>query len=183
MSLDRLVEEIRSRGEAEEKAILAASQAEVLKVEVERERRITELTDDSARVSDIEAARERTQRVAAAKLRARQKIYEARESRLKQSLSETRELLAQYARSPEYPKVLERMFRYAEGALGAPVRARGRAEDADLLKRIAGNAFDSTPEPIVGGLVVETPDGARQLDLSFDELLRLREDRVRELLT
>jgi hypothetical protein len=32
------------------------------------------------------------------------------------------------------------------------------------------------------GLLAETLDGDRQLNLSFDELLRLREDRVRELL-
>jgi len=31
-------------------------------------------------------------------------------------------------------------------------------------------------------LIAETPDGSRRLNLSFDELLRLREDRVRELL-
>jgi hypothetical protein len=31
--------------------------------------------------------------------------------------------------------------------------------------------------------VAETPDGSRRLNLSFDELLRLHEDRVRELLS
>ena len=36
--------------------------------------------------------------------------------------------------------------------------------------------------PILGGLVASTPDGHRRLDLSLDELLRLREGEVRELL-
>ncbi|MGI0054473.1 MAG: V-type ATP synthase subunit E [Thermoplasmata archaeon] len=182
MSLDRLVEEIRARGAAEQSKILAKTQAELAQIAEERDRRVVELTTVTERTAAIEATREKTQRVAAAKLRSRQRLYEAREARLKQSLGETRELLARFVQSPEYPQVLERMYRLAQQELGSNVRVRGRSEDSTVLKRIASKAFVAEPEPIVGGLVAESPDGLRQLDLSFNELLRLREDRVRELL-
>ena len=70
----------------------------------------------------------------------------------------------------------------ATDSLGKQLKISGRAEDAALLAKVAGKCFDPAPLPIVGGLIAETPDGSRRLKLSFDELLRLREDRVREIL-
>jgi len=74
------------------------------------------------------------------------------------------------------------MTEVATATLGKQVRISGRAEDAAALAKVAGKAFDPTPQPILGGLVAETTDRSRRLTLSFDELLRLREDEVRELL-
>ncbi|MGI0053009.1 MAG: hypothetical protein ACRECR_01955, partial [Thermoplasmata archaeon] len=82
----------------------------------------------------------------------------------------------------EYAGLLERMYLLAIDRLGKDARISGRAEDAARLKSIAGKGFQPTPRPIRGGLVAESADGARRLTLSFDELLRLREDRVRRLL-
>ena len=59
------------------------------------------------------------------------------------------------------------------------VRRNRQALDATPF---AGKGFDDTPAPILGGLIAVTSDGSRRLNLSFDELLRLREDQVRTLL-
>ena len=114
--------------------------------------------------------------------RPRKLLYEARERRLVSAIGETRALLQGTLRSGRYPAVLRRMVAAASDSLGKPLRISGRGEDAVLLAKAAGKSFDPTPQPILGGLVAETPDGSRRLNLSFDELLRLREDRVRELL-
>ncbi|HXW66958.1 MAG TPA: V-type ATP synthase subunit E [Thermoplasmata archaeon] len=182
MSLDSLIEEIRARGEAELRATLEAQRTELGRLASERDRAIADAGTASARSADAEIARERAQRIAAAKLAARQRLYEARERRLEEGLRATRVLLAEFTNDPEYPEVLRRMVAVATNELGRPIRVSGRAEDAARLGKIAGKSFDPTPRPIVGGLVAETPDGNRRLNLSFDELLRLREDRVRELL-
>ncbi|MEM0128917.1 MAG: V-type ATP synthase subunit E family protein [Thermoplasmata archaeon] len=182
MSLDRLVEEIRSQGQAELDRRKAEAKAEADRIVAERDRRIAEIAQEAERLAAQEAAREKTQRIAAAKLRARQKVYEAKEARLKESLEETRQILAEFRGSPAYRGVLERMARAAADALGPGARLRGRAEDAELLGAVAGAAFDPAPLPILGGLVARSADGRKDLNLSFDELLRLREDRVRGLL-
>ena len=182
MSLESLVEEIRRRGEADLAAITAQRDGERAKIVAERDRRVEEVRSESARVTDAEVARERAQRLAAAKLQARKLLYEAREQRLANAVTETRALLQEYTRSTQYPAVLKRMAATATESLGKQVRISGRIEDAYLLAKVAGKGFDPTPQPILGGLVAETPDGSRRLNLSFDELLRLREDRVRELL-
>lgn len=183
MSLERLVEEIRSRGEAELKETQARLATDSQQIEEKRDRRVQEIEQQAERQGELEANRERTQRVAAAKLRSRQKLYEAREARLENALLTTRDLLRDYTSTPQYPLVLERMYRVAQAELGNGIVVRGRSEDAELLQKVAGKAFQTRSEPIVGGLVAETSDGRRRLNLSFDELLRLREDRVRALLS
>ncbi|MGC2204790.1 MAG: V-type ATP synthase subunit E family protein, partial [Thermoplasmata archaeon] len=148
----------------------------------DRDRRIGEVRTESARATEIEVARERAQRIAAAKLRARKLLYEAREQRLEGALRDTRTLLSDYTGSSDYAAVLKRMVSVATDALGKQVRISGRADDAAKLGRAAGKLFDPTERTILGGLIAETSDGSRRLNLSFDELLRLREDKVRELL-
>jgi vacuolar-type H+-ATPase subunit E/Vma4 len=182
MSLESLVEEIRRRAEAELAATVDQQKKDEARIVAERDARIAEIRASSQRATESEVARERAQRIAAAKLQSRKMLYEARERRLEEGLRETRSLLAEFTRSPEYPPVLKRMVEVATDALGRQVRISGRAEDASLLSKAAGRAFDPTPVAIVGGLVAETTDKSRRLNLSFDELLRLREDQVRELL-
>ncbi|HTT73924.1 MAG TPA: V-type ATP synthase subunit E family protein [Thermoplasmata archaeon] len=182
MSLESLVDEIRRRGEAELAAIEAGRATAAAQIAADRDRRIEAVRQASAHATELEIARTRAQRLAAAKLRARKLLYEAREARMHGALEETRTLLAEFTRSPAYPIVLKRMVAAASDALGKQLRISGRAEDAAALQKAAGKAFDPAPRAILGGLVAETPDGSRRLNLSFDELLRLREDRVRELL-
>ncbi len=182
MSLESLVEEIRQHAEAELRATLEHEKAELTRIAAERDGKIAEVRATSQRSAETEVARERAQRVAAAKLQARKMLYEARERRLENGLGETRTLLANYTSSPAYPAVLKRMTEVASQSLGKQLRISGRADDAAVLAKVAGKSFDPTPQPILGGLVAETTDQSRRLNLSFDELLRLREDRVRELL-
>jgi vacuolar-type H+-ATPase subunit E/Vma4 len=182
MTLEALVEEIRRRGEAEMQAITASQTAELSQIAKERDAKIAEIKDASARATDTEVAREKAQRIAAAKLQSRKMLYEAREKRLEEGLQETRELLTNFTSTPAYANVLKRMTDAANSSLGKQVRISGRAEDSAALAKVAGKSFDPTPRPILGGLIAETPDGSRRLNLSFDELLRLREDQVRELL-
>ena len=183
MSLDTLVAEIRSRGEAELESIEAARSAEATRITGQRNAEIAAVRAESARLAEAESARERAQRLAAAKLKARKLLYEAREARLTRAIQETRELLQAYAESDAYPAMLKRMVDTATSRLGKQVRVMGRAADAAKLAKVAGKTVDPAPLPILGGLVAETTDGSRRLNLSFDELLRLREDRVRELLS
>jgi vacuolar-type H+-ATPase subunit E/Vma4 len=182
MSLESLVDEIRRKGEVELQSIAARRAAETARIVADRDRKVEEVRSQSARATEVEVQRERAQRLAAAKLRSRKLLYEAREQRLEGAIAETRELLRGFTASPAYPAVLRRMCTVANDELGKSVRVSGRAEDAGVLGKVAGKSFDPTPRPILGGLIAETPDGTRRLNLSFDELLRLREDKVRELL-
>jgi vacuolar-type H+-ATPase subunit E/Vma4 len=182
MSLESLIDEIRARGEAELKAISDRREGDLAKIAAERDARVATLRAESAKATDAEVARDRAQRVAAAHLAARRLLYEAREEHLADGFAETRKLLADLTDEAEYAEILRKMIASATARLGKSARVSGRAEDAALLARLAGKSFDASARPILGGIVAETPDGHRRLDLSFDELLRQRADRLRELL-
>ncbi len=182
MSLERLVAEIESRAQqqiADEQARFEKARAEI---DGDRTRRIEAIRTEAARRASQDAARERTRRIAAARLEAKKLGYEAQEARTQVLLEAVKTQLAAYTTSAEYPKLLKRMFVSASGRLGKDIKVRGRAEDARVLRSVAGSAFDDTPVPATGGFVAETADGARRLNLTFDELIRLREDELRSLL-
>jgi vacuolar-type H+-ATPase subunit E/Vma4 len=183
MSLERLVEEIRLRGEEEIKAERGRASSESTKIAQEKERRVAEILQESERTAANEANRERTQRVASARLAARKLGYEARERQMADALAQSRALLKSFTEESEYAAVLKRMYALATDELGKAVKIYGRTEDTAALKALAGKNFDDRRAPILGGLIAETADGSRRLNLSFDELLRLREDRLRDLLS
>ncbi|MFZ0829980.1 MAG: V-type ATP synthase subunit E family protein [Thermoplasmata archaeon] len=182
MSLERLVAEIESRAQQEiasEQARFEKEQAEIL---ADRTRRIAVIRSETLRRATQDASRERTRRIAGARLAAKKLGYEYQEARTKELLETVKTQLAAYAGSPEYPKLMKRMYAAATSRLGKDVKIRGRAEDAKLLRSIAGNGFEETAVSVTGGFVAETSDGTRRLNLTFDELLRLREDELRSLL-
>lgn len=182
MSLERLVAEIESRAQqqiANEQARFEKEQADI---QADRTRRIEAIRSETLQRANQEAGRERTRRIAAARLEAKKLGYEFQEARAQQFLDGIRSQLAEYARGADYPKLMKRMFAAATARLGKDIKVRGRAEDAKLLRSIAGSAFDDTPLSVTGGFVAETSDHARRLNLTFDELIRLREDELRSLL-
>lgn len=182
MSLDSLVAEIRSRTEAEIARIAAATDSEEARIVADRDQRIATFHEESVRATDQEVARLRTQRLAAAKVSARKQLYESRERWLQTGLDATRQLLSDYTKSDRYGATLRKMVTLATDELGKQARISGRAEDAAALSKAAGKLFDPTPRPILGGIVAETSDGRRRLNLSLDELFRLREDPLRAAL-
>ncbi len=182
MSLDRLVGEIELRGRRDLEAERGKVEAERQRIEADRNRRIVALRDEFARLATHDATRERTQRIARASLQARKLEYAAREQRMAKLLEQVRGILQEYTSSSDYPALLTALYRYAVRRLGKGIRVCGRVEDAALLKSIAGKGYLAVPTPVLGGLIGETADGARRINLTFDELLRLREDRLRALL-
>jgi vacuolar-type H+-ATPase subunit E/Vma4 len=182
MSLESLVEEIRVRGETELKAIADRRDAELRAIAEGRDARVARVRSDAEKSAEAELLRERAQRLAAAHLSARRLLYEAREDRLAEGLAGVRKVLADLTEEPEYASIVRRMIARSTERLGKSVKVSGRTEDAALLAKLAGRSFEPTARPISGGVVVETADGRRRLDLSFDELLRQHADAVRALL-
>jgi|SRR5580658_863855 vacuolar-type H+-ATPase subunit E/Vma4 len=182
MTLDGLIEQIRHHSQEEVQA--EGSRLEEAKRQgiEDRRRRVAQILEEAKSSAEREAARERTQRLAGARMAARKLNYEAQERQVTDALAQSRGLLAAFTRESDYPQVLKRMYATAVEQLGKSVKIYGRGEDAAALKTLAGKNYDDRTAPILGGLIAETPDGDRRLNLSFDELLRRREDLLRELL-
>ena len=109
MSLERLVAEIESRAQQQIVSEQARFESEKAKILAERARRIETLRASALREASQAAARERTRRVAGARLEAKKLGYEFQETRTREMLEAVKSQLAEYAGSPDYPKLLRRM--------------------------------------------------------------------------
>ncbi|MGA7922927.1 MAG: V-type ATP synthase subunit E family protein [Thermoplasmata archaeon] len=182
MGLDQLVQEIQARAQEELAKERSRIEGERANIATDLEQRLALVREENERMATSAIARERAQKLASARLQARKLIDEAREREMEDALAEVRNLLEQYTRTKEYGQLLKKMYQSAQEVLGGPIRISGRKEDQSTLESIAGKSLSKTPAPIMGGLIAETPNGDRRLNLSFDELLRLREDKVRSVL-
>ena len=86
--------------------------------------------------------------------------------------------MAEYASSPAYHELLTAMVKYATKRLGGKVGVVCRKADEAALKS-AGAKVISTNLKAIGGFKAENEDRTLELDLTFEEILRGREDDVR----
>lgn len=181
MSLERLVEEVRRRSESDLDAERKRFSEEARRLLDQRTKALATIAEESERSTALEATRIRAAENARAKVEGRKLVFEARQRAVERSLDDARRRLGEFADSDDYDALLKRLYDYAVARLGKPVRISGRSADAVRLKSLAGKGFDASPIPTAGGLIAESSDGSRRLDLSFEELLRRREDDLLEL--
>jgi len=183
VSLETLIKEIQVRSQKEVADLEAKLEGERRAIEAASRQEVDRVRADADRRAQAEAARERARLVASAKLQAKKLMFEARERRTAAALEEVKARLVAYARGPDYPALLASMVTAGTSALGNDVRILARPEDVPLLPvRSRGSVDAARPLRTLGGLIIERTDGSRGLNLTFEELLRLREDGVREIL-
>jgi V/A-type H+-transporting ATPase subunit E len=166
MGLETVIEDVLARGRSEAEEIRRATLAE-------RERILQDARTEGAKLlaqRELEAKqateRARIQALARAELESKKIV-----------LSAQKELLDQV-----YAAVLEKLPRLAEGEglLRSLLQAHAEewrngkvssnARDAEAVKAIVGKNFGGTVE-CVGGVVIDSADGSRRIDLRFETLL------------
>jgi len=166
MGLETVIEDVLAQGRSEAEEIHRATLAE-------RERILREAREEAAKLL---AQREQEGRQAAERLRI-QALARAELESKKIVLSAQKELLDQV-----YSSVLEKFPRLpeSESLLRSLLQAHSEewrngkvycnARDADLVRSIVGKSFGGTIE-CVGGVVIDSADGTRRLDLRFETIL------------
>lgn len=183
MTLDAIVKEVETTSAKELQQLQAKVEAEVKAIEAQARAEAAKIREDATRKTKLESERERARLLASAKLQAKKQVFEAREKRTEAALEMVRQRLAAYTKAPEYAALLERMVAVGTATLGSDVRLYARSEDASLLPASASRlVVKDKPLKALGGIIVEKADRTRRLNLTFDEILRTREDRVREVL-
>jgi vacuolar-type H+-ATPase subunit E/Vma4 len=89
--------------------------------------------------------------------------------------------LKNYTQKPEYRNTLERMLNYAKQRLGQSIIVYCREDDKIILKGMNNIIFGPSIQTI-GGVRAEDKNRTRELDLTFEELLRSHEDEVKNIL-
>jgi V/A-type H+/Na+-transporting ATPase subunit E len=177
-SLLREVEEKRNKTLQMLETEYSAKKAEVTNRASEQKAYIQ---DSSKKEASALAQRERIRISGAAKLQSKKMVFDATEKMLESNLSALNNVLADVAGSKDYPDLLSRMVTYASKRLGANIAVRSRPTDTAILKKLGAKVVASNLES-VGGFKATNSDGTLELDLTFEELLRNREDDARALI-
>jgi V/A-type H+/Na+-transporting ATPase subunit E len=139
------------------------------------------ISESSRKEAEAAAQRERIRIGGAAKLQSKKMTFDATEKMLENNVSALRQVLSDYAGSKDYPEALSRMVAYAHKRLGGSITVKSRAADAAALKKLGVKSTSSDLETM-GGFKAMNADGTLELDLTFEELLRWREDDARALI-
>ncbi|MDG6939072.1 MAG: V-type ATP synthase subunit E [Nitrososphaerota archaeon] len=143
-------------------------------------KKVAEIAEAAGREAAALSRKEAERVLGAAKLQAKQKVFDATEQMLEQNMAEVRGVLSEISASASYKSLLKRMVRYAQGRLGKGMRVRCRREDKPFFAAQAQKVkVDTADLKCIGGFVASDEAGTLELDLRFEELLRLNEEKIR----
>jgi V/A-type H+-transporting ATPase subunit E len=178
MGVDALLKEVEDKGKKALDALEAEYSAKREEVRKGTAEQVTYIMESAKREAVVLAQKEVTKVEGAAKLQAKKLLFDATEKLLENNIAALKDALAEYASSPAYHELLARMAKYASKRFGGKITVTCRKQDEAALKA-AGAKIASANLNAIGGFKADSEDGTLELDLTFEEILRSREDEVR----
>jgi len=142
---------------------------------------IKEMENQYSNEAKLKSQREAGRIVEAARLKAKKILFDAINENMNSTFDTITKELKSYTQKPEYKNTLQRMLNYAKQKLGQNIVVYCREEDKISLKGTNNIIFGPSIQTI-GGIRTEDKNGTRELDLTFEELLRTHEDDVKNFL-
>lgn len=176
MGLETVLERIRDTGKAEAASIVEGARAERKRLLAEARSEGEKLTAHREAEARDQAKRRRVQDLARAELDAKKLGLAAQEEVLNAVRERVR---ARLAATPN-PSALRQLLtkNAAEWKSG---RVYANARDASVVRAVVGANFAGTID-CLGGIVIESVDGASRLDVTYDSVLKdLWQDVVKEV--
>ncbi len=178
MTLETVIQAVQARGKAEVDQVLAEAKAE-------RERMLSDVRDEAAKATaeaearaTATAERKRVQDLARGELEARKLVLAAQ----KEDLDEVyQRALARLANLKENPEFLRTLLAANESEWKGGGKVYSNARDEAVVKAVVGKAYAGHIDA-TGGLIIESADGSRRVDLRYESILRdVWNDSVREV--
>lgn len=178
MALETVIQAIQAKGKAEVDEILAEAHAE-------RERMLSEVRAEAAKgVADAEirakqeADRKHVQELARGELEARKTVLAAQKEDIDQVYQRA---LARLSSLKENPEFLRALVEANESEWRAGGKVYSNARDEAVVKALVGKSYAGHIDAS-GGLIIESADGTRRVDLRYESILRdVWNDSVKEV--
>ena len=177
MSLDAFVHEIEDRKKREIAQLDKSLSDKRANVDSATNSAVKDIHERYAKEARLKSERQAAMIVEEARLEAKKVMFEAINSNLDSALDRIKQELRSFTQKPQYKKAIQTMAEYAKKKLGPSVVVHCRQEDAPVFKDT--DMTIGTPIQTIGGIIVEDKAGTREIDLTFEELLRTREDEVK----
>jgi vacuolar-type H+-ATPase subunit E/Vma4 len=181
MSIETFIQEIESRKLKEIASLEKDLQDSKSRLEAEMNHTLKEIQERFANEARVKSEREQSRIIEASKLQAKKIMFDAVNANLQSAFAVIHKEIETYTKSPQYKKSLETMINNSKKKLGQNIIVHCREEDKSILKELGVSTGKSIKT--LGGIVTENKEGTRELDLTFEELLRTNEDQVKSFLS
>lgn len=181
MSIETFIQEIESRKRKEIASLEKELQESKSRLEAEMNHTLKEIQERYSTEAKIKSEREQARIIEASKLQAKKILFDAVNANMQSAFEVIHKELENYTKGPQYKKALETMINTAKKKLGPNIIVHCREEDKAILKELGVTTSKSIKT--LGGIIAENKEGTRELDLTFEELLRTNEDQVKSFLS
>jgi len=181
MSIETFVQEIENRKQKEIEALEKDTQERKSKLQAEVNHTIKGIQERFSFEAKVKSEREQARIIEASRLQAKKIIFDAINSNMQSAFAVIRQEIENYTKSPQYKNALETMISNSKKKLGQNIIVHCREEDKSILKELG--VATSKSIKTLGGIIAENKEGTRELDLTFEELLRTNEDQVKNFLS
>jgi len=177
MSIENFVAEIEGRKRRELESLDIRLAEEKTAIQIKKDNAINDMHEYFSNEARLKAEREAARIVEAARLQAKKILFDAINLNLDSAFEVIKEELRSYADTSEYKVALQKMIVTAEKSLGPKMKVKCREKDRSYLAEKGVTVIKAIQT--VGGVISENENGTKELDLTFEELLRIHEDEAK----
>ena len=176
MSIDKFVSEIQNRKKNDLVELDKKLSDKKSETDAQKNSTVKGLKENYANEAKTKAEREGARIVEAGKLEAKKILFDAINKNLDSTFDVIKKELEGYSKKPEYKKILQMLIDYSKKVLAKEIVVHCREEDKSLFK--SGVKVGSTIQTL-GGFIAENKEGTKEIDLTFEELLRNNENEIK----
>ena len=181
MSIETFIQEIENRKRKEIDSLEKDLTEKKSNLQAEMNHTIKEIQDRFSIEAKVKSEREQARIIEASKLQAKKIMFDAINANMQSAFAIIQQEIENYTKSTQYKKALETMVSNSKKKLGQNIIVHCREEDKSILKELGVTTSKSIKT--LGGIIAENKEGTRELDLTFEELLRTNEDQVKSFLS
>ncbi|HXX95500.1 MAG TPA: V-type ATP synthase subunit E [Candidatus Bathyarchaeia archaeon] len=177
MSIENYLAEIQDRKRREVESLDIRLAEEKTAIQIKKDNAIKEIQEYYSNDAKLKSEREAARIVEAARLQGKKILFDAINLNLDSAFVIIKEKLRNYAESTDYKVALQKMIATAKKQLGSNINIICREQDRTALTDMGVNVIKTNQT--IGGVIAENENGSKELDLTFEELLRIHEDEVK----
>ena len=177
MSIDQFVTEIQNRKKNELADLDKKLNDKKSEIDAKKNSVVKELKENYANEAKTKAEREGARIVEAGKLEAKKILFDAINKNLDSTFDVIKKELDGYSKKPEYKQVIQKLIVYSKKVLAKKIIIHCREEDKSFFKDKdikIGSVIQT-----LGGIIAENKEKTKEIDLTFEELLRNNEDEIK----
>ena len=177
LSIDQFVDEIQNRKKNELADLDKKLNDKKSETDSKKNSAVKELKDSYTNEAKTKAEREGARIVEAGKLEAKKILFDAINKNLDSTFDVIKKELDGYSKKPEYKQVIQKLIVYSKKVLAKKIIIHCREEDKSFFKDkdiMIGSVIQT-----LGGIIAENKEKTKEIDLTFEELLRNNEDEIK----